>query len=74
MTSFCFCVFLSLSFFFQRRLISSFSQYKVDLIFSFHKVMTYNTELNDLRKNICLRKSEDSVERILVCNAIEYFA
>ena len=33
-----------------------------------------NTELNDLRKNICLRKSEVSVERISVCNAIENLA
>ena len=30
-----------------------------------------NTELNDLRKNICLRKSEVSVERISVCNVVE---
>ena len=28
------------------------------------------TELNDLRKIICLRKSEVSVERISVCNVI----
>ena len=27
----------------------------------------YNTELNDLRKIICLRKSEVSVDRISVC-------
>ena len=32
---------------------------------------TVNTELNDLRKIICLRKSEVSVERISFCNAIE---
>ena len=31
----------------------------------------FNSELNDLRKNICLRKSEVSVERISVCNFIE---
>ena len=30
-----------------------------------------NTELNDLRKIICLRKSQVSVERISVCNVIE---
>ena len=30
-----------------------------------------DTELNDSRKIICLRKSEVSVERISVCNVIE---
>ena len=30
-----------------------------------------NTELNVLRKIICLRKSEVSVERLSVCNVIE---
>ena len=30
-----------------------------------------NTELNDRRKTICLRKSEVSVERISVCNVIK---
>ena len=30
-----------------------------------------NLELNDLRIIICLRKSEDIVERISVCNVIE---
>ena len=29
------------------------------------------TELNDLRKIICLRNSEVTVERISVCNVIE---
>ena len=33
-----------------------------------------NTELNDLRKIICLRKSEAYVERISVCNVIEILA
>ena len=33
-----------------------------------------NTKLNDLRKNICLRKSEVSVERLSVCNVIENLA
>ena len=33
-----------------------------------------NTELNDLRKIICLRKSEVSVEMIPVCNFIENLA
>ena len=32
---------------------------------------TLYTELNDLRKNICLRKSEGSVERISVYYVIE---
>ena len=32
---------------------------------------TSNTELNDLRKIIGLRKSEVSVERISACNIIE---
>ena len=31
-------------------------------------------ELNDLRKIMCLRKSEVSVERISVCNIIENLA
>ena len=31
----------------------------------------YNTELNDLRKIILLRKSEVSVERISVCDVAE---
>ena len=31
----------------------------------------FNSELNDLRKIICLRKSEISVERFSVCNIIE---
>ena len=30
-----------------------------------------NTELNDLRIIICLRKSEITVERISICNVIE---
>ena len=30
-----------------------------------------NTELNDLRKIICLRKSEGSVKRFSVCDVIE---
>ena len=34
----------------------------------------YNTELNDLRKVICLRKSYVFVERITVCNVIENLA
>ena len=33
-----------------------------------------DSELNDLRKIICLRKSESSVERISVCNVIENVA
>ena len=32
------------------------------------------TELNDLRKMICLKKSEVSVERISVCNVTEILA
>ena len=32
-----------------------------------------NRDLNYLRKIICLRKSEVSVERISVCNGIENF-
>ena len=35
---------------------------------------SYNTELNDLRKIICLKKSEVSVERISVCNVTENLA
>ena len=31
-------------------------------------------ELNDLRKITCLKKSENSVERISVCNVIENLA
>ena len=34
----------------------------------------FDTNLNDLRKNICLRISESSVERISVCNVIENLA
>ena len=30
-----------------------------------------NTELNDLRIIICLRKSEITIERISICNVIE---
>ena len=33
-----------------------------------------DTEVNDPRKMICLRKSEVSVERIPVCNSIENLA
>ena len=33
---------------------------------------SYNKELNDLRKNICDRKSEVSVERNSVCHEIEH--
>ena len=33
--------------------------------------MNIDTELNDLRISICLRKSEVTVERISVCNAVE---
>ena len=36
--------------------------------------MHLNTELNDLRKIVCLRKSEVSVEIISVCNVIENLA
>ena len=32
--------------------------------------MTFNTELNDLRIIICLRKSEVTVQRISACNVI----
>ena len=35
---------------------------------------TRNSKLNDLRKILCLKKSKVSVERILVCNAIENLA
>ena len=35
------------------------------------KLFSFNTELYDLRIIICLRKSEVSVERILVFNVIE---
>ena len=34
----------------------------------------FNIELNDLRKNICLRKSDVSVERISVGNVTENLA
>ena len=34
-------------------------------------IYMYNTELNDLRKVICLRKCAVFVERISVCYAIE---
>ena len=30
-----------------------------------------NTELNNLRNIICLRKSDISIERISICNVIE---
>ena len=35
---------------------------------------TWKIELNDLRKIICFKKSEVSVERISVCNVIENLA
>ena len=35
---------------------------------------TYNTELNDLKKIICLRKSEVSVVRISICYVVENLA
>ena len=38
------------------------------------RIMTANTELNDLRRIICLRKYEVSVERISVCNVIKNLA
>ena len=34
----------------------------------------YNTEFNDLRKIICLRESEVSVDRISVCDVIKNLA
>ena len=34
-------------------------------------LLTQNTELNDLRIIICLRKSEVTVERISICNVNE---
>ena len=34
----------------------------------------FNTELNDFRKYICLRKSKLSVERISVCYVFENLA
>ena len=38
----------------------------------FHIIMiTYDTELNVSKIMICLRKSEVSVERILVCNVLK---
>ena len=37
----------------------------------FFNLVPCNTELNDLSKIICLRKFEDSIERILVCNVTE---
>ena len=42
------------------------------LIFIFAVILAeYNTELNNLRIIICLRKSEVTVKRISVCKAIE---
>ena len=38
------------------------------------RVLTINTELNDSRINICLRKSEVSVEKTSVCNVIKILA
>ena len=35
---------------------------------------SYSMQLNDLRKFICLKKSEVSVERISVCNVTEKLA
>ena len=32
----------------------------------------YNTEFNDLKKNNCLRKSENSFEKISVCKVVGY--
>ena len=40
----------------------------------FTKETTFNTELNDLRKTISLRKSYVSVARISVRNVIENYA
>ena len=40
------------------------------LYVNFCKAFSVNIEINDLRKIICLRKSEVSVERILVYNGI----
>ena len=36
-------------------------------------VFTHNKELNDLRKIICLRNSELTVERISSCSVTEKF-
>ena len=36
--------------------------------------MMKNTELNDMRRISCLRKSEVSVQRISVCNVTENLA
>ena len=40
----------------------------------FKSIFIFHSELNDLRKNVCLRKSDVSYETISVCNIIENFA
>ena len=44
---------------------------KLYTILAFLSAIGLNTQLNDLRKIICLRKSEVTVERISVCNVTE---
>ena len=39
--------------------------------FSHRKSIRYNTEVNDLRVIICLRKSKVPVDKIFVCNVTE---
>ena len=51
----------------------NFTVYVTHLI-SLILFLSDNTELNDFRKVICLRKSELSVERISVCNVTENLA
>ena len=48
--------------------------YRRDNVYLEHSVQKnsiINTELNDWRLMTCLRKFEDTVERISVCNVIE---
>ena len=43
-------------------------------LLAYTEVVIINTKLNVVKKNINLRKSEVSVERISVCNVIESLA
>ena len=50
--------------------------YLVELLYPYRGCFNVNTEINDLRKIICFRKYEDSVDSktIPFCNAIENLA
>ena len=59
---------------FKQRTVHAITRLSMRAGLSGHAEFAHNIKLNDLRKIICLRKSETSLERISVCNVTENLA